>query len=159
MSEAMPDEDEKLEKVRQFLSNTLCDFLLIYRGKIGNAGLEFKWCKAVSREKNTREEHDRLAAMFQEVALHSYQTKQSVILEEVLSHPNSQTKHWCGLNIPTVKNENPLPTNSVGQRWWDFVVEPVSISDVGYVVVARIAAREEKEVADCIRKIYEIMRG
>jgi hypothetical protein len=81
------------------------------------------------------------------------------MLKETPSRANSKSVRWCGLEIHRVAYEGPLPTNSIGQSWWDFVVEPIDNGDVGYVVVARVGAKEEKEVEDYIRKIYEIMSG
>lgn len=154
----MNDEVRKLEKIRELLSKLPVEFVVIYRGKMTKKGLEFRWCRAVSRAKKTHEQYDQLATMFRDIALHSYQNKQSVILEEVVSRPNSKTKRWCGLNVPVAKNVKSPPTNSIGQRWWELVVEPVTTCGVGYVVVARVAAKEESEVADYIKAIYNAMR-
>jgi hypothetical protein len=156
--DTMNDENAKFGRVREFLSNSPTEFVLIYRGKLTKAGLELKWCRAVSREKRRHEEYNQLAAIYQEIAVHSFQNKQSVILKETPSRANSQSVRWCGLEIHRAPYKGPLPTNSIGQSWWDFVVEPVDNRRIGYVVIARVAAKENKEVANYIRRIYDIMR-
>src|SRR5467141_334530 len=118
----MNAENEKLERLKDYLSNFPLLFCLVYRGKETKAGLELKWCKAVSPDKKTHEEYDELAAKYQEVAAHCYEHRRNLILKENLPRANSTSQRWCGLNIPTGTNENPPPANSLGQRWWHLVV-------------------------------------
>ena len=147
------------ERIREFLSKSTAEFVLVYRGKVTKDGVELKLCRAVARGEKSREEYDRLAAYFQEIALHSFRNKQSIIIRQTPAHANPQIKRWCGLDILREPYEGPLLTNSIGQSWWHFVVEPVDNHIIGYVIIAKVAAKEEKEVDDYIRKIYHIMRG
>jgi hypothetical protein len=149
---------QKLEQIRELLSNSPAEFGLVYSGNVTKSGLELKWCGGVSRENKSREDYEAIAAIYREIAVYSFRNKQSIILKETPSRPNSQGVRWCGLEIHKVPYEGPLPTNSIGQSWWDFVVEPIDNRHSGFVIVARIAAKEDKEVERYVRKIYDIMR-
>jgi hypothetical protein len=154
----MNDENEKFEKIRELLSNYTPHFCLIYRRKASIAGLKLKWCKASSSDNKTHEEYDKLAATYQEIALNSYRHRRNFILKETPPRANSRGQRWCGIFVHAEPNRDPLPTNSLGQRWWQFVAGAGATRDAGYVIVARIAAKEAKEVQDCIAGIQDIMK-
>lgn len=152
----MSAEDDKFERLKGFLWNCPCDFCVIYRGTRSLTGWKFKWRKAISLNRKNREGYDELAAKYQEVAEHCHRQTRNLILKENLSSASSSSQRWCGLKIPVGGIENPLPANSLGKRWWHLVVGSGAIRDAGYVVVARIAAKESSEVHDCIARIQQI---
>ena len=79
-------------------------------------------------------------------------------LNENLPGTNSKTQLWHGLSI-RIGTRNPTPANSLGQRWWHLIVGSGATRKAGYVIVARLAAKEEKDLQDRITKIQKIMGG
>lgn len=154
----MNSENEKFEKLRQFLSNYPADFCLVYRRKTTIVGLKLKWCKAASSDNKPHEEYDKLAATYQEIALNSYRHRRNFVIKETPRRGNSKAQRWCGIDIlvPIELDRNPLPANSLGHRWWQLVVGAGATRDADYVIVARVAAKEAKEVHDCIAGIQRL---
>jgi hypothetical protein len=153
----MSGENEKFESLRGYLSRFPLFFCLVFRGEEAKDGVELKWCKAIAPDKKTREEYDKLAAKFRAVAMHCFQHRRNLILKENIAGINSRTPRWCGLNIPTETDENLLPANSLGQRWWHVVVGAGPTRSAGFVIVARIAVKETKELHNCIAHIQKII--
>jgi hypothetical protein len=155
----MNDENDKFEKIREFFSNSRSHFCLIFRRKPNIIRLRLQWCKAASSDNKTHEEYDKLAATYQEIAFNSYRHKRNFIIKETVSGGHTKTQRWCGFDISVTRNENQPPANSRGKRWWQFVVGSGAIRDAGYVIVARVAARDASEVRDYINQIQRIMEG
>jgi len=152
----MNSEDKKFEKLKVFLWNRPCYFCIIYRSKRSESGIELKWCKAVSLNFKSHEEYDNLAAKYQEIAADCYRRTRSIILEENLPDPNSQGERWCGFDLH-VGPAHPHPANKLGQRWWHIVIGSGATYKAGYVIVARVAAKDEMELCDCVVEIQRIM--
>ena len=125
--------------MKQYLLTVFAEFILIFRGEMTQAGLEFRWRAAVSRDEKSRDEYDKLAAIYKEIALHSFTNKQSIASRETPSRIDSKSVRWHGMDIYTEPYNRPIPTNSAGQSWWLLVVEPVDTHSVGHVIVARLS--------------------
>jgi len=153
----MTAQDEKFERLRDYLSKLPFLFCIVYRGRMTKGQVELKWIKAVSRDPGIHEEYDKLAGIYQEVGVHCYQRRRNLILKENLPSSNSPGKRWCGIVVPA--KPNPPPANSLGQRWWHLVVGAGATRDAGYVIVARVAAKDPKELHHYVAGIQGIMRG
>jgi hypothetical protein len=163
----MSMEDEKLERLKDFLWACPCNFCIVYQanevgvvkqGKKHEPIVELKWCGAFSVKKRTPEENDELAAQYQEAAVHCYEHNRNLILNENLPSANAKTQRWHGLSIRLGKRD-PTPTNALGQRWWHLIVGSGATRKAGYVIVARVAAKEEKDLHDRVTMIQKIMGG
>jgi hypothetical protein len=152
----MNTENERFEKLNDFLWKCPCDFCMVYRVKKNPTDLKLKWCKAISLNKQNHEGYEKLAAKYQKVAEHCYQHKRNLILKENLPSATSSSQDWCGLKIPVGAIDNPPPANSIGKRWWHLVVGSGIVRDTGYIIVTRIAAKEANEVRDCIKQLERI---
>lgn len=155
----MSIDEEQFEKLRGILSEGPCDFCLVYRQMPSVFSVKLKWCKAASLNKKTHEEYDKLAAKYQKVATHCFRKRQKLVLEEFLLNHDSEIRRWCGLNIPIGENHIPTPANPAGKRWWHLIIGSGAIRKAGYVIIARVAAKEAKELHDHIAKIQEIIGG
>ncbi len=154
----MNTQEAKFDRLKEFLSALPAEFCLVYSAKRGLTGSKLKWCKAASlHDKITRADYDKLAAKYQDVALNSYEQKRNLILKENLPSANSKTKRWRGLDVRVSGDENPLPANSAGNRWWQLVIGSGAVHDAGYVIVARVAAKESEEAQGYVAKIQEVM--
>lgn len=163
----MSIEDEKIERLKTFLWGCPCSFCILYQanevgvvkhGRKREPIVELKWCGAFSMKKRTPTENDELGGKYHEAALHCYQHNRNLILNENLPTLNSKTQIWHGLSI-RVGSKNPTPANSLGQRWWHLIVGSGATRKAGYVIVARVAAKEEKDLLDHVTRIQEIMGG
>jgi hypothetical protein len=161
----MSIEDEKFERLKLFLWACICKFCIVYQAnevgivKHGDKHepiVELKWWGAFSMKKRTPGENDKLAAKYQEAATHCYEHNQNLILNENLPNAESKIQLKYGLSI-RIGRRNPTPANSLGQRWWHLIVGSGATRKAGYVVVARVAAKDSKEVNDYISKIQNIM--
>ena len=153
----MITEDEKLERIREFLTSRAAEFVLVYRVKKSEAGPELRWIRAASLNIKAREDCDALAAKYQEIATHSYETKQNMMLEEYQLNQSTQTRLWLGLSVAAGKNKVPAPTNSLGQRWWQLVIGAGATRKAGYVIVTRVAARNLIDLRKDIAEIQSIV--
>jgi hypothetical protein len=152
----MITEVEKFEKVKEFLWSRPCDFCVVYQVEKSILGLKFKWCKAASLNKRDRDGYNALAGKYQKVAEDCYRHKRNLVLKENLARKKPQGQRWLGLKLSKGADDNPLPANELGRRWWHIVVGAGAIRDAGYVIVARVAAKESKEANDCIDGIQQI---
>ncbi|HEX3626782.1 MAG TPA: hypothetical protein VH280_15325 [Verrucomicrobiae bacterium] len=161
----MSVEDEKLEQLKDYLWACPCNFCIVYQvnqigvvkhGKKSEPIIELKWCGAFSMDKRTLGENDELGALYKEAAMHCYAENRNLILNENLPSPDSKTQRWHGLSIRICRSD-PTPANSLGQRWWHLIVGSGATRKAGYVVVARVAAKKEKDLQDHIAGIHKIM--
>jgi hypothetical protein len=153
----MITDDEKLERIREFLSGRLADFVLVYRVEKSKAGPELKWIKAASLDIKDCEDCEELAAKYQEIATYSYKIRRNMMLEEYQLNQDTQTRIWHGLSVATGKNKVPAPTNSLGQRWWHLVIGAGATRKAGYVIVTRVAAKNLTDLRKCIAEIQSII--
>ena len=151
----MTAESETFQQIRQYLWSCPADFCLIYRIIENQADTALKWTSATSATINGRDDCDRLAAKYLALANHCFLQKRNFILEEGMS---SQGTPFCGFRIPSGKI-TPSPTNALGRKWWHLVVAVGPTRKAGYVVLARVAAKETNEVRHHIREIQRIVRG
>jgi len=158
-------DDERFERLKDFLWSCRCNFCIVYQAnevgivKYGSKQepiIELKWCAAFSMEKGTPLENDELAAKYHAAALHCYEHNRNLILNENLPKANSKTQLWHGLTI-RLGRKDPTPANSLGQRWWHLIVGSGATRKSDHVIVARLAAKEEKELQDRIARIQKIM--
>ncbi len=70
--------------------------------------------------------------------------------------PNAYV-HFVLVYRCTKKAANPLPANSLGQRWWKFVIGSGAARNAGFVVIARVAAVDSKEIKNHIDRIQSII--
>ena len=163
----MSMEDQKFERLKNFLWACTCNFCIVYQvNKVGvvrhgnkrESIIELRWCGTFSLRKRTPKENDRLAAKYQEVALHCYEENRDLIINENLPTANSKTQLWHGLSI-RIGSRNPTPANSLGQRWWHIVVGSGAVREAGHVIVARLAAKEASELHEHIAGIQKIVAG
>jgi hypothetical protein len=160
-------DNEKFDQLQNYLRACNCDFCIVYQasevgvvkqGRKKEPIIELKWHGVFSVEKRDAAETDELGAIYQEAAMHCYQHNRNLTLNENLPGANSKTQLWHGLSI-RIGTRNPTPTNALGQRWWHLIVGSGATRKAGYVLVARVAAKEEKELQDRITKIQKIMGG
>ncbi|HXC34280.1 MAG TPA: hypothetical protein VNV43_00285 [Candidatus Acidoferrales bacterium] len=160
-------EDEKFERLKDFWRTCTCNFCIVYQAnqvglvKHGNKCepiIELKWLGAFSMEKRTPEEDDDLGAKYLAVAMHCYEHNRNLVLNENLPSANAKTQLWHGLSI-RIGSKDPTPANSLGQRWWHLIVGSGATRRAGYVIVARVAAKEASELQDYAAKIQVIMGG
>lgn len=156
MATTAKDEGKKFEELRQLLSGYPSQFCLVYRRMPSVIGLKLRWCKAAAMNEKAHEEFEALAAKYKQAAAFCFRHKHNLVLEELQRKQNSKIRRWQGLSIPTNKEETPMPANSLGKRWWHLFVGTGAIRDAGYVIVARIAAKESSEVHDCIARTQQI---
>jgi hypothetical protein len=163
----MSVEDEKFERLKDYLWGRTCNFCIVYRAnEVGTVQhgnkrepiVELKWCAAFSMKKRTPAENDELGAKYHAAAFHCYEHNRNLILNENLPGANSRTQLWHGLSI-RLGSKNPVPANSLGQRWWHLVVGSGATRKAGFVVVTRLAAKEDKELLDHVAMIQNIMGG
>ncbi|HEY1790047.1 MAG TPA: hypothetical protein VGJ73_18010 [Verrucomicrobiae bacterium] len=158
-------DDEKFGRLKDFLWSCPCNFCIVYQAnevgfvKHGNKRepiIELKWCGAFSMKKRTPGENDELGAKYQPAAMHCYEHNRNLILNENLPSANSKTQLWHGLSI-RIGSRDPVPANSLGQRWWHLIVGSGATRKAGFVIVARVAAKEAKELQDHVTRIQKIM--
>jgi hypothetical protein len=163
----MSIDDEKIERLKNFLWACPCNFCIVYEvnevgvvrhGKKREPIIELKWCGAFSMKKRTPGENDKLAAEYRQVALHCYEENRNLIIKENVPSANSKTQLWHGLSI-RIGSKNPTPANFLGQRWWHMVVGSGAVREAGHVIVARVAAKGEDELQEHIARIQEIVAG
>lgn len=163
----MTIDDEKFERLKNFLWGCTCNFCIVYRanevgvvkqGKKQEPIIELKWCGAFSMKKRTPSENDELGALYHEAAWYCYEHNRNLILNENLPRANSKTQRWHGLSI-RIGRRDPTPANSLGQRWWHLIVGSGATRKAGFVVVTRVAAKEAKELQDYVTRIQQIMGG
>lgn len=161
----MTKNDKNFERLQNYLRPYNCFFCIVYQAnevgaiKDGNKRepiIELKRCGTFSTEKRTRSENDELGVMYLEAAMYCYQHNRNLTLNENLPAANAKTQLWHGLSI-RIGSKNPTPANELGQRWWHLIVGSGATRKAGYVIVARVAAKEEKELQDHIAKIQKIM--
>jgi hypothetical protein len=163
----MNTEDEKIERLKDFLWACPCNFCIVYQAnqvglvKQGNQSeimIELKWCGAFSMKKRTAGENDELGAQYHEAALHCYENNRNLMINENMPMANSKTQRWHGLSI-RIGTRSPTPANSRGQRWWHLIVGSGATRKAGYVIVTRVAAKDAKELQDRVDTIQQIMGG
>lgn len=163
----MSTEEERIERLKDFLWACPCNFCIVYQAnevgvvKQGNKRepiIELKWSAAFSMKKRTPEENDELGAKYQPAAMYCYEHNRNLFLNENLPAADSKVQLWHGLSIRIGKRD-PTPANSLGQRWWHLIVGSGATRKAGYVIVARVAAKEAKELQDRIAGIQKIMGG
>jgi len=163
----MSVEDEKFERLENYWQACTCNFCIVFHvdevgivkhGKKREPIIELRWCGAFSMEARTSGENDELAAKYHQAALYCYEHNRNLVLNENLPGADSKTQLWHGLSI-RIGTKNPTPANELGQRWWHLIVGSGATRKAGYVVVARLAAKEEKELQDHIANIQKIMGG
>ncbi len=163
----MSIQEKKFEQLKNYFGAYTCNFCIVYQadevgvvkhGKKREPIVELKWCGVFSMEEQTSEENDELGAKYHEAAFHCYEHNRNLVLNENLPGANSQTQQWHGLSI-RIGSKNPTPPNSLGQRWWHLIVGSGATRKAGYVIVARLAAKDKKELQDHIAKIQRIMGG
>lgn len=147
------EKEKKLEAIWRFLGDRTTDFYLIYSGGEDEYSSELKWIKASSWRLKSRENCNKLAAQYHALATHCYEQKQDKILE---NKKGSQGIPWFGGKIPTGEVTT-YPANSLGQRWWHIVIASGAVHKAGYVIVARVAAKEPKELRKYIADIQAIL--
>jgi hypothetical protein len=150
-------DDLALERLKELFWKSPFVFLVIYRGNVTGVGIEFRWCRAISPTDMTHDQYDALAAYYYDVALECFQSRCDLILNETIKSTGAEVQRWCGLDVVTGANGRPTPANSLGQRWWHVVIASGAVHAAGYVVVARIAAKDAGEVDQLITKVQEIM--
>jgi hypothetical protein len=159
----MSVKDKRLEKAGRLLWDQGADFLLAYCEKDRETDHELKWTLAWSLASKAREDCEKLAAKYHALATHCYQRKHEIIIEEMIDPLNGK---WTPIgpvkgrlmrallgNLEDFKT----PANSIGQRWWQFVIASGPTRDAGCVIVARVAAKDEKEVRKYISDVQAIM--
>jgi hypothetical protein len=155
---AVKDKDEKrFERLKDYLSTLPAYFVLVYRRRFSVIVPRLKWCKAVARPLRTHEGYDKLAARYKMVAVFAFSNRRNLILQESVPRANSQGRQWCGFRVP--KESNLYPPNSLGQRAFHLVVGSGATRRAGYVIVARLLAKDKHELNSCFAKIIEIMGG
>jgi hypothetical protein len=163
----MSTEAEKFERLKNFWRTCTCNFCIVYQanevgvvkhGKKREPIIELKWHGSFSMDNRTPEENDELGAKYLEAALHCYENNRNLILNENLPASNAKTQLWHGLSI-RIGSKDPTPANTFGQRWWHLIVGSGATRKAGYVIVARVAAKEAKELQDYATGIQEIMGG
>jgi len=152
------DENRIFERIRETWPNNYVHFVLVYRCMKKGDGLDLKWCKAASSSSLTKKHYDEIAARYQEIASQSYTQNRNFIIRDNLPEKDSdgsKAKKLYGLIIP--EKPKPLPANSLGQRWWKFVIGSGSVRDAGFVIIARVAAVDSKEIKTHINRIQSII--
>ena len=150
----MSDENYIFERIRETWPNTYVHFVLVYRCTKNANGIDLKWCKAASSSTLNNGQFDAIAARYHEIALQGYVRNQDLIIRDNSPETDSKTKELYGLVIP--QKPKPLPANSLGQSWWRFVIGSGAVRSAGFVLVARIAAVDSKEVKSHIDRIQSI---
>jgi hypothetical protein len=143
------------ERIRETWPNTYVHFVLVYRCAKNVEGIHLKWCKAASSSTLTHEQYDEIAARYHEIAMQSYVRNKNLIIRDNSPNNDSKTKKFYGLLLP--QKPKPLPANSLGQRWWRFVIGSGAVRNAGFVLVARIAAVDSKEIKSHIERIQSIV--
>jgi hypothetical protein len=152
------DENHVFERIRKTWPNAYVHFVLIYRCTKKSEGLDMKWCKAASSSSLNNKHYDEIAARYQEIAFQSYTQNRNFIIRDNLPEKDSdgsQAKKLYGLIIP--EKPKPLPANSLGQRWWKFVIGSGATRNAGLVVIARVAAVDSKEIKNHIDRIQSVI--
>lgn len=154
----MTTENHVFERIRETWPGAYVHFVLVYRCTKNTDGLDLKWCKAASSTSLAKGQYDEIAARYQEIALQSYTQNRNFIIRDNLPEKGtdvSKAKKFYGLTLP--QKPNPLPANSLGQRWWKFVIGSGAARKAGFVVIARVAAVDSKEIKSHIDRIQSIM--
>ena len=145
--------DAKFKKVVQYLWNCPTDFCLIYQVNEDNFRTDLKLYEATSLAIPLAENCVKLAGKYQKLATYCYEHKQSKILREHIMAEGAPSAAWLGLKKPTGRDRIPVPTNSLGQRWWHIVIASGPVRKAGYVIVARVAAKRTRELFGHIAEI------
>ena|ERR1041385_1149971 len=152
-------EDAIFERIRETWPNVYVHFFMVYRCAKTDSGLDLEWIKASSSSSLTKKHYDKIAADFHEIALQSYLQNRDFIMRENSPDKDSggcKPKNLYGFTIS--EKPNPLPANSLGQRWWQFVIGSGAVRNAGFVLIARLAAVDSKEVRKHIDRIQSIIR-
>ena len=104
----------------------------------------------------SREEIDEIADRYRVIAFESYVQNRDFILRDNWPDKNAKTKDLFGLAVP--EKPTPLPANSLGQRWWRFVIGSGALRNAGFVLIARIGAVDAKEIRSHIDRIQSILK-
>jgi hypothetical protein len=147
----MQTKDKNLDRVWSFLLSYPADFLLAYaeKNKETSPNLELKM--AWSRRPAAKEEYDGLAAKYQEFATLCYTHQRNFILERGM---HSRYRTSPGSEKPSEKT-----TSSSSPRRWHLFIANGPIRKAGYVVVARITAKDQTQVRKLIREIQIVFLG
>jgi hypothetical protein len=146
---------ENLERLRHLIWKYPLDFCLVYRIDRKRVSPELAPHTALGNV--SEEEYRKLASYYLVVALDCLRRGRSHILKENMKGLGSEQKKWCGLTLSTGANRIPTPANSSGQRWWGVIVASGATVAAGFVIVARVGARDEKALKELIKGIQEIM--
>ena len=148
--------ENKFETIRKFLLQGPLAHCVIYSVASAYPEIKVSKLKALSSVINSSEEFDRIASTYQDIAINCYRQNRDLVLEENLLLSDSSDL-ICELLPPGSKIENPPQANSDGQRWWHLAVGSGAMRNAGMVVVARVGARGEKEVWECVKGLQSIM--
>src|SRR6266446_3346087 len=151
----MSNENYIFDRIRETWPNAYVHFVLVYRCTTNARGIALKWCKAASSGRLTRGQYDEIAARYQEIAYQGYIRNQNLIIRDNWPENDSKVKKLYGLVLP--RKPKPLPANSSGQRWWRFVIGSGAVRNAGFVLVARVAAIDPKEIKSHIDRIQSIV--
>lgn len=158
----MSTETEKFEAIGIYLWECTVDFWLIYSGKEKD-GSDLKLHTGASSRFKSRDDCEAFAVKDHALATYYYQRKCDKIFEEVIDPLNGT---WTSIGPGTGRVLRALlgdlepfttPPNAIGQRWWQLVIASGATRDAGYVIVARVAAKEQKELHKYIADIQAIM--
>lgn len=150
------NETELFDGLQDFLWKSPFDYCIVYRVKSTEAGTELRWRCAMSPYR-TREEHDKLAATYHEVAMHCYQNERDFVLQEDEPDANDRGQLWCGLLIHNKPKKTMQCENYPGQQWRHFIIGTGATRKAGYVIIARVVSKDTKEILERIACIQEIM--
>ncbi len=149
--------DEMFERLKDFLWKPRLGFCVVYRVCSDDSSCKMNWFKILSPYTNSDEEYDRLADLYRGVAISSWKNGRNMVLEENFLSQDSSGKQWWGPVFPAEVTKNPPLTDYYGRPWCHLAVGAGATRDAGYVVVARITAKNEKDAHQCIVGIEEIM--
>jgi hypothetical protein len=154
----MSDENEMLEKLRESLWKSPLVFCIVYREVTTiSAGFGLRWRWAISPGDLTRADYDEVAGSYQDAATDCFQNRRDLARADTSTEDDSGNRQWCARTMNAGPKGELLPTNSIGQRWWHVVIGSGATRDAGYVIAAKIAAKDAKDVAIFIDEIQNVL--
>ena len=154
----MGGHEDRFGRLREVLATIPLDFCLVYRPVPSITGRRLRWCKGVSRRGLTHEEYAALADALARAALLCYRCRRNAVLSELVPRPGAGGRRWYALGRAARHRWDAPPANCLGQRWWCLVIGSGAVREAGYVVAARVAAREALEVRAYIPKVQGVFK-